>query len=134
MSSNNSGFSTIAAFALPRANVNLRCQLRPPLNAMRTGNAKSSLRRANTAESARPKKWHDALQQVVQALQSREVRDALAIFQWIRQHEDAETIMEHLHANDVLLGSRAVGRISFEADQRLILGASTIYAIAAAGS
>ncbi|KAG5966694.1 hypothetical protein E4U57_002008 [Claviceps arundinis] len=50
------------------------------------------------------KKSHDALQQVFQALQSREGEDALAIFQRIRQHEDAETIMEHLHASDLLLG------------------------------
>ncbi|KAG5986509.1 hypothetical protein E4U52_000187, partial [Claviceps spartinae] len=36
------------------------------------------------------KKSHDALQQVFQALRSREDEDALAIFQRIRQHEDAE--------------------------------------------
>ncbi|KAG6302649.1 hypothetical protein E4U45_002659 [Claviceps purpurea] len=54
----------------------------------------------------RLQKSHDALQQVVQALQSREDGDALAIFQRIRQHEDAETIMEHLHASDLLLGLR----------------------------
>ncbi|KAG6171166.1 hypothetical protein E4U11_000955 [Claviceps purpurea] len=52
-------------------------------------------------------KSHDALQQLIQALQSREDRDALAIFQRIRQHEDAETIIEHLHASDLLLGLRA---------------------------
>ncbi|KAG6102476.1 hypothetical protein E4U30_005953 [Claviceps sp. LM220 group G6] len=52
-------------------------------------------------------KSHDALQQVVQALRSRDDRDALAIFQRIRQHEDAETIMEHLHASDLLLGLRS---------------------------
>ncbi|KAG6056215.1 hypothetical protein E4U17_002343 [Claviceps sp. LM77 group G4] len=49
---------------------------------------------------------HDALQQVFQALRSREDEDALAIFQRIRQHDDAETIMEHLHASDLLLGLR----------------------------
>ncbi|KAG6103015.1 hypothetical protein E4U14_006499 [Claviceps sp. LM454 group G7] len=52
-------------------------------------------------------KSHDALQQVVQALQSREDEDALAIFQRLRQQEDAETIMEHLHASDLLLGLRS---------------------------
>ncbi|KAG6062593.1 hypothetical protein E4U33_006507 [Claviceps sp. LM78 group G4] len=69
-------FSTIAAFALPRT------------------------------RKRKAKKSHDALQQVFQALQSREDEDALAIFQRIRQHEDAETIMERLHASDVLLGLR----------------------------
>ncbi|KAG5937909.1 hypothetical protein E4U59_004112 [Claviceps monticola] len=54
----------------------------------------------------RLQKSHDTLQQVVQALQSREDRDALAIFQRIRQHEDAEIIIDHLHASDLLLGLR----------------------------
>ncbi|KAG5958716.1 hypothetical protein E4U57_001140 [Claviceps arundinis] len=53
-------------------------------------------------------KSHDALRQVFQALQSREDEDALAIFRRIRQHEDAEIIMEYLHAGDLLLGLRAV--------------------------
>ncbi|KAG6009655.1 hypothetical protein E4U21_001719 [Claviceps maximensis] len=48
-------------------------------------------------------KSHDSLQQLVQALQSRNEKDALAIFRRIRQHEDAETILEHLHASDLLL-------------------------------
>ncbi|KAG6013011.1 hypothetical protein E4U54_007181 [Claviceps lovelessii] len=48
-------------------------------------------------------KSHDALQQLVHALQCRDEKDALAILQRIRQHEDAETIMEHLHASDLLL-------------------------------
>ncbi|KAG6019158.1 hypothetical protein E4U19_007465 [Claviceps sp. Clav32 group G5] len=52
-------------------------------------------------------KSYDALQQVFQALQSLEDEDALSIFQRIRQHEAAETIMEHLHASDLLLGLRS---------------------------
>ncbi|KAG6023692.1 hypothetical protein E4U41_001954 [Claviceps citrina] len=45
----------------------------------------------------------DTLQQLVQALQSRDEQDAFAIFRRIRQHVDAETIMEHIRASDLLL-------------------------------
>ncbi|KAG5985397.1 hypothetical protein E4U55_003625 [Claviceps digitariae] len=48
-------------------------------------------------------KSHNALQQLVQALQSRDEKDAMVILSRIRQHEDPETIMEHLRASDLLL-------------------------------
>ncbi|KAG5940071.1 hypothetical protein E4U53_007672 [Claviceps sorghi] len=59
---------------------------------------------------------HSVLQQLVQALQSRDEKDALAIFQRLRQHEDVDTILEHLRASDLLLelqmdpSSRSAGR------------------------
>ncbi|KAG5925982.1 hypothetical protein E4U42_003760 [Claviceps africana] len=68
---------------------------------------------------------HDALQQLVQVLQSRDEKDALAIFRRIRQHEDVETILEHLHASDVLLelqmdpSSRSAGSSSSTHQQHI---------------